>query len=162
MLNGALSAPENIDNASIIDLLCFDVGNERFAVELWSVDEVVDAAVLDAYDSDGSVAGVMRLRNELLPVYDAASVLRVQRVSITPMALIFSLGDSAIAVLVDNAEAALAVGLDGLRSPGAIISEDDILTGALKVGQRWVGLLHAAAMIEALVRMPLAQKSHAS
>ena len=161
MLTGALSVLEKDINSTCVDLLCFDVGNERFAVELPFVDEVVDAAVLDAHTTNGSMVGVLRLRDELLPVHDAERVLHAKRQSAEPIALVFTSRGAPMAMLVDNAEAALAVDMDALRSPSAVVARDSVLLGALKVGNRWVGLLDAESLIDAFGRVALAEELHA-
>ncbi len=161
MLTGALSLLDANLSRATVDLLCFDIGNERFAVELSSVDEVVDAAILDAHTLNGSMIGVLRLRDGLLPVHDAQRVLSVARTSAQPMALMFTLSGESIAVLVDSAEAALGVNIDSLRAPGAIVARDNVLKGALKVGKHWVGLLDATALIESFRNIALLEEPRA-
>ncbi|MEP6763683.1 MAG: chemotaxis protein CheW [Gemmatimonadaceae bacterium] len=161
MLTGALSVLERGIDSTTVDLLCFDIGKERFAVELSFVDEVIDAAVLDAHAVHGSMIGVIRLRDDLIPVHDAECVLYVARKSPEPMALVFTAHGAPMAMLVDYAEAALAIDMDALRSPGAVVARDSVMLGALKVGSRWVGLLDAESLVDAFGKVALSEESHA-
>jgi len=134
----------------LLDLLCFDLGAERFAIPLSSVDEIVDACDIESARNTGGALGVLRVRGELLPVYDATHVLQSPRVNRQPLALILPSANTFVAVLVDGAEAAPQVSLDGLRTPPALISADRVLDGVLRVGARWVGLIHPNAFVDAL------------
>ena len=134
----------------LLDLLCFDLGNERFALPLSSIDEIVDACDIESARNTGGALGVLRVRGEVLPVYDATHVLQSARVNTQPLALILPSSNTFVAVLVDGAEAAPGVCLDGLRTPPALISADRVLDGVLRVGVRWVGLINPSAFVDAL------------
>ena len=140
----------NESDECVLDLLCFDIGNERFAVQLSAVDEVIDAKDLHVHLDHGSRRGVIRLGTELLAVYDAESLLCARSKSIDPMAIVFSNGNTRVAILVDQADAISGVSLNSLRSPVKIVSRDRVLVGALRVGSRWVGLLEACELVQAL------------
>lgn len=134
----------------MLDLLCFDLGAERFALPLSSVDEIVDACDIESARNPGGALGVLRVRGEVLPVYDATHVLQSPRVNAQPLALILPSANAFVAVLVDGAEAAPQVRLDGLRTPPALISADRVLDGVLRVSARWVGLINPGAFVDAL------------
>ncbi|MEP6833207.1 MAG: chemotaxis protein CheW [Gemmatimonas sp.] len=136
--------------ANVADLLCFDLGAERFALPLSSIEEIVDGSNIEPARSTGGALGVLRVRGEVLPVYDATRVLQSPRIQSDPLALILALSNTFVAVLIDTAEASPRVNLDGLRTPPALIATDRVLDGVLRVGARWVGLLNASAFVDAL------------
>lgn len=144
------------------DLLCFDLGAERFAMPLAAVEEIVDAGDIAAARNTSGALGVLRVRGEVLPVYDATHVLQSARTNAQPLALILPSASAFVAILVDGAEAAPRVSLDGLRTPPALISTDRVLDGVLRVGVRWVGLINASAFVDALTNnLDLASRSGA-
>lgn len=132
------------------DLLCFDLGSERFALPLSSVEEIVDGCDIEPARSSGGALGVLRVRGEVLAVYDATRVLQAARIQSEPLALILPSSNAFIAVLVDAAEATPRISLEGLRTPPALISADRVLDGVLRVGARWVGLINPSAFVDAL------------
>lgn len=136
--------------SELCDLLCFDLGTERFAIPLASVDEIVDACDIASARNTSGAVGVLRVRGKVLPVYDATHVLQSARTSAQPLALILPSPVTFVGVLVDGAEAAPRVSLAGLRTPPALISTDRVLDGVLRVGVRWVGLINASAFVDAL------------
>ncbi|MEO7362112.1 MAG: chemotaxis protein CheW [Gemmatimonadaceae bacterium] len=139
------------DATDLCDLLVFDVGAERFALPLASVDEVVDGCLIERKSGTGSMAGVLRVRHELLVVFDLAHVLHASRCEAEPVALVLPSARGFIALLVDAAEAAPQVNLSALRTPASFVSADRVLDGVLRVGRRWVGLVNAAALVDALI-----------
>lgn len=134
----------------LVDLLCFDIGTERFALPLASIEEIVDGVNVERAESRAGAIGVLRVRGAVLPVYDASSVLKARRVSAEPLALILSTGQSDLALLVDAAEASAQINLDALQRPIALVSSDRVMEGVLRVGARWVGVLNFAAFVESL------------
>ncbi len=144
----ASSANEALTEAP--DFLCFDLGRERFAFPMSSIEAVIDGCNIEPTWTNGATLGVLRAQGEILPVYDAAHVLRCTRTNAEPLALVLRSSTLFVAVLVDAAEAASRVSLDGLRTPHALISSDRVLEGVLRVGERWVGLLNSKAFVDAL------------
>lgn len=145
------SEAREVASANTVDFLCFDIGDERFAVALTCVSEVVDAVELVTGVHSGSVVGVLRLRGELVPAHSAAGVLRVELQSSEPLALVLEARDHRLAVLVDFAEAVQMVCLDNLNPLPALGSSDRVMIGALRVNQRWVAVVDADALVDALI-----------
>ncbi|MEO7996861.1 MAG: chemotaxis protein CheW [Gemmatimonadaceae bacterium] len=137
--------------ADLCDLLCFDIGAERFAMPLANVEEVVDGCDVDTSSRSGAMVGILRVRHELLAVFDASRVLQTTRQGAEPVTLVLPSMRGLIGLLVDNAEAAPQVSLNGLKTPPALVSADRVLDGVLRVGARWVGLVNTAAFVEAMI-----------
>ena len=142
--------PASALEGELLDLLCFNLGVERFAIPLSSVEEIVDACDVEPARNTGGAVGVLRVRGEVLPVYDATHVLQSARVNTQPLALILPSSSTFVAVLIDGAEAAPRVSLEGLRTPPALLAADRVLDGLLRVGARWVGLISPGAFVDAL------------
>lgn len=135
----------------VCDLLCFDIGAERFATPLANIEEVVDGCDVDFSSKSGAMVGTLRVRHELLAVFDASRVLQATRQGAEPVTLVLPSMRGLIGLLVDGAEAAPQVSLSGLKTPPALVSTDRVLDGVLRVGARWVGLVNTAAFVEALI-----------
>ena len=141
---------------TLCDLLCIDVGAERFAMPLSSVEEMVDGCgvvfTANVVYRHRHLVGVIRVRDVLLPVFDAAGVLNVERTSAEPMALVLQGPEQRLVLLVDGAEAVSQVNLADVRTPERLMSIDSVLDGVLFVNGRWVSLVNTAALVEALER----------
>lgn len=145
----AVSSDVELD-AATSDLLCFDVGAERFALPMSSVEEIVDASDIEQASGNGAALGIIRTQGEILPVYDVTRVLQSSRLNQQPLAIVMRASKKFIAVLIDAAEATPRVHMDGLRTPHGLISSDRVLQGVLRVGTRWVGLLNHGAFVDAV------------
>lgn len=149
MTSGLISPLTSND---VCDLLCFDIGAERFALPLASVEEVIDGCDSElTLRTDSARVGVLRVRHELLAVFDASRVLQTSRQSSEPVALVLPSSRGLIALLVDAAEAAPQMSLADLRAAPALTVDDRVLDGVLRVGVRWVGLINTAIFVEALI-----------
>lgn len=133
-----------------IDLLCFDVGAERFAIPLAQVDRVAEGCDVLTVNSGERQRLVMRVHGELIAVHEPSGVLQAQRVATDPVALLLDARGVLIALLVDGAETALQISLSGLRTPPHLMRTDRVLDGLLRVQTRWVRLVNAAALADAL------------
>jgi purine-binding chemotaxis protein CheW len=105
-------------------LLVFRVGNERFAVPLSDVDEVVDAQPIQRVpDSGDSVLGVATVRGVLLTVYDPRPVLSVEG-KVDAALLLFDRGGKRVALAIDDVFDPISVTeRDLLPTPSGIESE---------------------------------------
>lgn len=153
-MTASIVASEGVQH--LADLLCVDIGVERFALPLSSVEQMIDGTLAELGIGPGNrnrnMVGVLRVRHELLPVYEGARVLGVQRTGQEPMALIMQGRDSLLALLVDGADAASQVNLGDVRTPERIMAIDRALDGLVRVHGRWVGLINTSAFVELLER----------
>lgn len=133
------------------DLLLFDVGAERFALPLDAVAAVLDAVeVRRGAGLHARAIGVLQTGDAFIPVFEPAHVLGVDASQDEPLLLLLANGADTVALLVDHAEAALAVPVDGLRDLSGLGSTDGVVVGALRPATRWVTLLDAESLITAL------------
>lgn len=145
-----LLAPNQLATA-VCDLLIFDVGAERFAMPLSTVEEVVDGCGLqDASDATARYR-LLRVRHELIAAFDPARVLMSSRVESEPVALVLPSARGLIALLVDSAYAVPQADVSSLRTPPGLMTADRVLEGVLRVGERWVGLVNTGALVDALL-----------
>lgn len=136
--------------AGRVELLLFRVGQERFALELASVDEAVDLAGAGVHDVPARTAallGVVALRGALMPLYDASVPLRVGASAATT-ALLFRDGGTRVAVAVDDADDVLAADLADVR-PAPHEGGDSLVLGVLQLEGELVGLLDGPAFVAA-------------
>lgn len=155
--NGRVAASQLLTNShTLCDLLCIDIGVERFALPLSIVEEMLDGCSVELTtgfsNHNRHMVGVIRVRHELLPVYEGANVFNVHRSGAEPMALVLQGKEKLIVLLVDGAEAAPQVDLGTVRTPARLMAIDRVLDGVLQVNGRWVGLVNTAALVEALER----------
>jgi len=134
------------------DLLLFDVSAERFALPLADI-----AAVLDSSDVqrgagiDARGVGVLRSRDAFVTVYEPLHVLGVPCSVADPLLLILTHADRTIGLLVDHAEAALAVPVHDVRDLSAMGGTDGVVVGALRPATQWVTLLDTQSLVHALL-----------
>ena len=134
------------------DLLLFDVGAERFALPLGDI-----VAVLDSVDVqwgaglDARGVGVLRSPDAFVTVHEPSHVLCVHCTVVDPLLLILTHGVCTIGLLVDHADAALAVPLNGLRDLSAIGGGDGVVVGALRPAEQWVTVLDTESLVHALL-----------
>lgn len=133
------------------DLLLFDVGAEQFALPLAAVSAVLDGASAQqqrAHHERG--VGLVRDGAAFITVYEPLHALGVARTAADPMLLMLGEGDTRVALLVDFAEAALSVSIGEARDLSGLGSLDGVVVGALRPADRWVTLLDATALVDAL------------
>src|SRR4051794_9361040 len=83
-------------------LLVFRVGDERFAISLSDIDEVMDAQPIQRVpDAPPIVLGVARVRGSLITVYDSRQLLSVPG-SAEGALLVFGRGDRRAALAIDE------------------------------------------------------------
>ncbi len=162
-VNGTGAVSGVIAADDLLDLLLFDVGAETFALPLAAIDTVLDGAAVHLDRSpSGRGAGVLRIAGDFLTVFEPAEVLGAARTGHDPMVLLLSGRSGRAALLVDHAEAAAGVSRHTLRDLPALGSTDGVVIGALRPAGRWVTLLDAGALVEALAdhrRAPHARRS---
>ncbi len=133
------------------DLLLFDVGAERFAVPLAALRSVEDSVrVQRTRVPHERGVGVWRTDDAFVTVYEPAPVLGVSLHSAEPLLMLLSGASGNVGLLVDHAEAAVAVDTGALRDLSGLGAGDRVVLGALRHEERWVTLLDAGALVDAL------------
>jgi len=134
-------------------LLVFRVGEERFAVALSAVREVVDSpAVSRVPDAAPSLLGVAMIRGELVPVYDAWVLLDVGRAGSAPgAALLFSVDGRRVALAIDDVFDPVLVEERDLRPMPGAGAKDAIIRGLVRRDGDLVAVLDDATLLDTML-----------
>lgn len=130
-------------------LLVFRVGNERFAVELAAVHEVIELPALQPVpDAPPMLMGIMALRGAMVPVYDLRPLLRAGHGTIGG-ALVFERAGCTIAFAIDDVYDSLLVEERELRPAPGGDGSDALLLGLVRRGSDLIAVLDSAALLAA-------------
>jgi purine-binding chemotaxis protein CheW len=118
--------PAQSSGATPLELLCFKLAGERYAIETRHVLQVL--ALLDLTRLPGAPAhllGVTNLRGQILPVFDLRVLLGIARVGLNDMSrlLVLGHGEAEVGVLADSAEDIIAL------DPGELLEPSQPLVG---------------------------------
>jgi purine-binding chemotaxis protein CheW len=122
------------------------VGGEAYALPVENVREVAELGAVTALPgAPATVLGVVNVRGKILPVYELAAVLGIER----------GHGERQVLLVAEHAgrDAGLAVdGVEGVEPLPEATEETDspLLRGAVLEGDQLIGLLDAAALLDAL------------
>ena len=130
-------------------VFCLDEMN--FALDVGNVREVLRAAALSAVPGNSNLEGLLNLRGAIVPVVNLRQLLGLLPSAICASDfLVVVESDSRIAALrieqparleqVDDADAGITVATD---------SECDFIAGTVRLGERFVSLLSASAILAA-------------
>jgi purine-binding chemotaxis protein CheW len=130
-------------------LLVFEVGGERFAVELQAVDEVVESPVMHSLpDAPQGLLGVFTFRGVLLPLFSPAMVLGLEARR-ADVALVMRSGARRIALAVDEVDEVRSVAFAELRDAPITVNADELVAGLLWSDGEIVAVLDARALVGA-------------
>jgi chemotaxis signal transduction protein len=133
----------------LVALLMFRIGAERFAVELTAVEEIIDRpAIFFVPEMPPAMAGVMKVRGAITPVYSASIVLE------TPLAhpnavLIFQDGVARMGVLIDDVVDAISLDMKQMQDTPAPRSNTNVVLGVALHDHAFVTVLDVAALMAA-------------
>jgi purine-binding chemotaxis protein CheW len=137
------------------ELLVFRVGDERFAVELRSVDEAVESPEIRLLpDSPVALLGVFSHRDFLVPLYSCASMLGVGAAP-GATALVMRSGARRIGIAVDDVEDVLPLDLSMLRDAPDELTRDDLLLGLALRARDLVAVLDTRALLAVAASSPV-------
>ncbi len=129
------------------ELFVFRLGDERFALDLKAVEEVLeDAQITRLPDAPRSVAGVIRHAGGMLVVVRADALLGVDA-SRSQTVLVLRRGEDRLGLLVEDVEDVETVDLMSLRNPP--YETDDLLLAVLWADGQLTSVLDARAMATA-------------
>lgn len=132
-------------------VLVFRLGDERFAVPLASVEELVDAPAMHRIpDAPPQVLGVATIRGMLVTVYDPRAALNIAGASAAAAVLLFARDDRHVALAVDDVHDVLTIAEDEVREAPAIGASDGMLLGVVRRGGELVALLDIRALLDAV------------
>ena len=137
---------------AVARLLVFRVGNERFAVELAAVDEVIETPMLQTVpDAPATLLGITRVRGEFVAIHDLRPLLRAGSGTMGG-ALLFARDGRTIGLAIDDVYDALLVEQHELRPAPGLDGADGLLLGLVRRGSDLIAVLDADALLAA-VRM---------
>lgn len=136
-------------------VLVFRLGDERFAVSLASVEELVDVPAMHALpDAPPHVLGVATIRGALVTVYDPRPALNIGGAPAPGALLLFTRDDRRVALAVDDVQDALTVEEPDVRAAPGVDAADGVLLGVVRRGgvgrAELVALLDARALLDAV------------
>ncbi len=131
-------------------LLVFSLGDERFAVPLAAVDEVVEMPPVHRLpDASAEVLGIATLGGELVSIYDPRSVLHAGDGSYG-VALLFTTGNRRVGIAINDFFDPILIEADELRSAPGMDAADGMLKGVVRRGTNLIGILDAGALLTML------------
>ena len=130
-------------------LLVFRLGAERFAVDLASVDEVVDAPVTQRLpDAPPNVLGLASIRGELVRVYDPRPILHVGG-ALDGVVLLFARDDRRrIALAIDDVFDAITVEEAEVQAAPGTDASDGVLVGVIRRNGALIAVLDVDALLD--------------
>jgi purine-binding chemotaxis protein CheW len=138
-----------------LDILLFRVANERFGIELATVEEAIDLPpVHHVPEMTAAMLGVVTVRDTLTPVYSPAGALGLALHDGTS-ALIFRRGGARVAVVVDEVDDVATLDLALLRDAPALDAGDGIVLGVVRQSDALLALVDADALLAACQAVPL-------
>ncbi len=135
------------------DLLVVRVGNERFALPVEAVEELVETPRCNVIPgAPRALRGIFPLGDRLLSLYDPEELLGA-RLTGEPVALVMRSGARVLALAVDDAEDVIRVELAQIRNPPRSDREDELVLGILWRDPQLIALLDARALSAACAAM---------
>jgi chemotaxis signal transduction protein len=129
------------------ELLVVRIGEERFAVPLEAVEELVESPSLRAVPgAPDDLLGLFTLGQSLLPLYSPAAILGSQTFG-EQVALVMRGGASRIALAVDDADDVVSVSLADMLDAPRTGRGDDVVLGVIWHGADLLTVLDARAVV---------------
>lgn len=141
-----------------VRVLVFRLGTEHFALALAAVDEVLELTPLQHVpDAPPAVLGVATIRDELVMMYDARTVLEIDG-ELGETVLLFRRDGRRLGLVIgDVEESFVALEREVRPAPGGE-SSNGVLVGVILRDRELVALLDAAALVSATTFTPEAQR----
>lgn len=135
------------------ELLVVRIADERFAVPLESVDELVESPQLrQVPGAPDTLLGLFTLGQSMLPLYSAAEILGSGTTG-EQVALVMRGGDARIALAVDDAEDVITVSLADILDAPRTGHRDDAVLGVIWHGSTLLTVLDARAVVSAFAAL---------
>jgi len=147
---------ENDDGSIEESYAVFDVGDEKYAINLDSIKEILHTfKIVTVPHLPEMFSGVVKLRGESIPVVDLQNLLKVSLTesSVRPC-LITKIGDSIMGFLVDSDVTIIATEQFKLYPLPDCFTRDEIefLEGIIWIDNTFVGILKPREMVEILAQ----------
>jgi purine-binding chemotaxis protein CheW len=135
------------EGSGVHELLVVRIGEERFAVPLDAVDELVESPRLRSVPgAPPALLGLFTLGDALLPLYSPAAVLGATPVG-EQVALVMRGGHARVALAVDDAEDVISVTLADVLAAPRTGHADDVVLGLIRRDGNLLTLLDARAVV---------------
>jgi purine-binding chemotaxis protein CheW len=127
-------------------LVVFSLGSEEYALPIGSVHEIIRFTEPRTVASDADwIRGVIGLRGKIIPIFDLASRMQLDRGSSEPgKIVIVESGTGQVGVMVDEVEEVLTVSSEQLEDVPSAAS--DAIEAIAKIEDRLVILLNPAGL----------------
>jgi chemotaxis signal transduction protein len=143
------------ERAGAQELLVLRIGDERFAVALESVDELVESPRLrHVPGAPPALLGLFTLGAALLPLYSPATVLGASPLR-EQVALVMRGGRSRVALAVDDADDVISVSLADVIDAPRTGHHDDVVLGVIWRDGELLTLLDARAVVASYAALSL-------
>lgn len=130
-------------------LLVFQLGEERFAVALASVDEVIDApTVLALPGAPRTMRGIAATHDGMMTVYDVRPLLEVGA-GTDAAALVFARDGRRVALGIDDVFDSILVGEGELRAAPHAGATEGVVVGVIRRDNELIAVLDADALLNA-------------
>ena len=137
------------------DLLLVRIGDERFAVPLEAVDELVESPNLrHVPGAPPALLGLFTLGTSLLPLYSPATVLGASPVR-EQVALVMRGGRSRVALAVDDADDVISISLADVIDAPRTGHHDDVVLGVIWRDGELLTLLDARAVVSSYAALSM-------
>lgn len=116
------------ENEKIVQLICFNVGEEKFAVEISDINEINRFEHINRIpDMPPHFLGVIDLRGSVIPVVNLADKLGIQNKSISKDTRIIIAGfnNDKIGILVDGVSEVISTSISSLERPPSVFKRFD-------------------------------------
>jgi purine-binding chemotaxis protein CheW len=132
-------------------MLVFRVGDERFALPMAAVNEVIEMPTVQALpDSSERVLGVATLRGELVSMFDPRPLLQAGAADTHEMALLFTAGNRRVGVAIDDVFDPIVIESGEVRPAPGVDASDSLLLGVVRRGTELIGVLDGDALTRAM------------
>ena len=134
------------ETAKILQLVSFEIGEEKFGVEILCVKEIIRIlSITRVPGSPDFVEGVINLRGQVVPVVDLRRRLGIGRKEFdaTTRMIVVELGGQQVGFIVDVVSQVLRIPAETIEPPPQMVTgvDSEYIQGLTRVGDRLLMLL---------------------
>ena len=146
--NFSIDNDEEAEEEGLIQLVGFNIANEKFGVDILMVQEIIRAAEITAVpNSPEFVEGVINLRGNIIPVVDLRKRLHLYQENQTQLkswVIILSIGDRVVGFVVDRVTEVIKITDESIEpAPDIVVSglESQYIQGVCDVAGQLLVIL---------------------
>lgn len=144
----SIDADEEAEEEGIVQLVGFNIADEKFGVDILMVQEIIRAAEITAVpNSPEFVEGVINLRGNIIPVVDLRKRLHLFREAETQTkswVLILSIGDRVVGFVVDRVTEVIKIPEESIEpAPDIVVTglESQYIQGVCDIDKQLLVIL---------------------